>query len=407
MDITVIFWGVGETAKRFIGEHSLFMEFIHVAGFTDTDAHKWGTSFEGYKVERPSAILQGKYDYVVVLSIYLDEIRNTLIKTYSIPKKRILSIDDAYELFFRWKWDMGNEYRFSFPQLLAGLSVSEKSYKKAKKNTEEYFAYLQIKEKYLSYMQDMEVPQRRYVFHPHEIEKSEVSVWVCWLQGIESAPDIVKCCINSIKRNVEGIVHVITYENYSSYVDIEKNIIDKHEEGLISKTHFSDILRLALLYKYGGIWIDATVLMMSSELPDYVYKLPLFMYRISATMDEGYCNPRKFSSWFIAAQKENPIVGMTYKFLNYYWSKEDTMPYFLMHYVMRLLWDKYDNVDKDKLFLYNCNCYMLADVLNNQYDVFLWEMIKREQPIQKLSYKRDIIAGDTFYQYIYNTYMDL
>ncbi len=406
MNLRVIFWGVGKTAKRVIMEHSLFMEFVYVVGFTDTDAHKWGTLFEGYNVEKPSAILQEKYDYIVILSIYSDEIKNTLVKTYSVPSRQILLIDDAYELFFRGRYDADNEYRLSLPKLLAGLSISEKSYKRVLEEVKKCFSYLQLKDKYLPYIQDMESRKDSMISAP-AIEKSEVPIWVCWLQGVENAPDIVKCCINSIKKNVEGTVHIVTYENYSSYVDIEKNIIDKHEAGLISKTHFSDILRLALLYQYGGIWIDATILLMDYGLPDYVYKLPLFMYKLPATMDEGYYDPRKFSSWFMAAQKENAVIGMTYKVLNYYWSEEKTYPYFLMHYVMRLLWDKYDSTDKNKLILYNSNCQVLSKILNNSYDVVLWEMMKEEQPIQKLTYKNSFTTGDTFYRHICDTYMDL
>ena len=27
-------------------------------------------------------------------------------------------------------------------------------------------------------------------------------IWFCWFQGIENAPEIVKCCFNSLKKNI-------------------------------------------------------------------------------------------------------------------------------------------------------------------------------------------------------------
>lgn len=41
-------------------------------------------------------------------------------------------------------------------------------------------------------------------------------------------------------------------------------ILKKFENGYISITHLSDIIRVLLLYNYGGLWIDSTVLNISS-----------------------------------------------------------------------------------------------------------------------------------------------
>jgi hypothetical protein len=36
--------------------------------------------------------------------------------------------------------------------------------------------------------------------------------------------------------------------------------LEKYQKKIIDNTHFSDLLRLELLIKYGGTWIDASVL---------------------------------------------------------------------------------------------------------------------------------------------------
>ena len=83
-------------------------------------------------------------------------------------------------------------------------------------------------------------------------------IWCCWLQGVEQAPAVVKKCIRSFSK-FEKKIHVITAENYAEYVSLPDCIVRKWEEGIISNTHFSDLLRIALLAERGGLWIDATV----------------------------------------------------------------------------------------------------------------------------------------------------
>ena len=37
------------------------------------------------------------------------------------------------------------------------------------------------------------------------------NIWICWFQGIENAPDIVKKCYDSVKRNMpDSNITVIT-----------------------------------------------------------------------------------------------------------------------------------------------------------------------------------------------------
>ena len=62
------------------------------------------------------------------------------------------------------------------------------------------------------------------------------------------------------------------------YVDIPDYILQKYRAGKMTRTHFSDILRLHLLSRYGGVWIDSTILM-TEHLPKYILDSPLFIYQ--------------------------------------------------------------------------------------------------------------------------------
>ena len=85
-------------------------------------------------------------------------------------------------------------------------------------------------------------------------------IWVMWWQGESAMPPIVKACYSSIKRAAKDYeVVLITEENWKQYVEIPQYIIDKVDCKKITLTHFSDIVRVALLKRWGGLWIDATV----------------------------------------------------------------------------------------------------------------------------------------------------
>lgn len=101
----------------------------------------------------------------------------------------------------------------------------------------------------------------RFKFHDtglmHEHPKV---IWWCWLQGIEAAPPIVNACYNSIKRQItDREIRVIDERNWSEYVELPGYIVEKWGKGQIPAALFSDLLRLQLLIKYGGMWIDSTV----------------------------------------------------------------------------------------------------------------------------------------------------
>ena len=85
-------------------------------------------------------------------------------------------------------------------------------------------------------------------------------IWVMWWQGEQAAPELVRMCIDSIRRNANGAeVVVITKDNYRDYVDIPDYIIEKHRAGVISFAHLADITRMFLLAGYGGLWLDSTI----------------------------------------------------------------------------------------------------------------------------------------------------
>lgn len=234
-------------------------------------------------------------------------------------------------------------------------------------------------------------------------EKRENTIWVCWFQGIENAPEIVKCCYDSlVEYNKKANIVVITDENYKQYVNLPDYVIEKYESGVITRTHFSDILRAALLYQNGGLWVDSTMLF-TGEIPDYVWNGEMFVFKIF--------NPETrqvASSQFIYAKQNNEILGRTLLGLYEYWKKHNGLiTYYLFHYffavavesteVCKKIWSEVPNY-------YSELNHLLQRELFCEYSDLKWGYFKKVSFVHKLSYKhitneREELVN-TFYKHI-------
>ena len=53
-------------------------------------------------------------------------------------------------------------------------------------------------------------------------------VWICWFQGMDSAPEIVKRCYASVRENItDREVVLLTEENYREYASFPQEIQNK------------------------------------------------------------------------------------------------------------------------------------------------------------------------------------
>ena len=147
-------------------------------------------------------------------------------------------------------------------------------------------------------------------------------IWVCWLDGIEHAPELVQKCISSIKKNAGNHpVHVITRDNYTKYVKLPDYIISKKEKGLIGAAHFSDILRICLLVQYGGIWLDATIYC-RRKIPEEYFENEFFTCK-SEPSDVGCISRNQWTTFCLGGTKDCIMFRALQKFFFQYWKNEE------------------------------------------------------------------------------------
>jgi O-methyltransferase len=82
----IVLFGTGNGMRDFL---SILPAYIEIAGLSDNDVRKHGTTIQGYKVTPPGALNQLTFDYVVVTTRAGEAIRNQLIEL-GVARDRIL-----------------------------------------------------------------------------------------------------------------------------------------------------------------------------------------------------------------------------------------------------------------------------------------------------------------------------
>jgi len=115
-------------------------------------------------------------------------------------------------------------------------------------------------------------------------------IWIYWHEP--TLPKIVEICIRQIERlNTEYSVVVLNKDTYKNYVgDLDLYL------AKVTVTTFTDLLRLELVSKYGGIWLDASILFFKS------------IDQIFSALNLNICSPILFYTDIFCKYQERPII---------------------------------------------------------------------------------------------------
>lgn len=232
-------------------------------------------------------------------------------------------------------------------------------------------------------------------------------VWVYWDSGFENAPSIVKLCLRKLLALKNVQVQQLSDANVSNFVQFPEAISKKYAAGKISKAHYSDLLRLELLYKYGGIWIDSTVLVTSQKFPLELMSDELFFFGMRKPSVNG--NPIYLSSWLISASKKHPAFGVARKYLHNYWKKNSALnDYFLFHSVLCAVFNKYPHLLPKKFgFHDNSRPHILQLRFKDKFCLEEFEEIISLTPVHKLTNKYDEIIEGSYLDFVLNDHESL
>lgn len=228
------------------------------------------------------------------------------------------------------------------------------------------------------------------------------NVFVMWWQGVNSAPPLVK---NNIKRmqNIfgEGNVHVVTSENWEKYCSISNVIIQKFKSGNISIAALSDVIRFSLLKRYGGLWIDSTVIL-SENFNDYFskYSNGNFFSISSQNEDYHYISRSRWAVWFIGGKPGYPLFDFVTSFYDTYFEKHEFLiDYYTIDDVIAYFYAKNGKFRQDvKAISNDWKPYLWSSNMDKSYNIKMIDKFKNDYlyGVQKFTYKYDgSIARDS------------
>jgi len=192
--------------------------------------------------------------------------------------------------------------------------------------------------------------------------------WTYWDNDI---PPYVENIINLRNANLDGYEHIILSDsNIYNYID--KKEFPKNYNQL-GKQHKADWIRLYLLYKYGGTWIDSSIIITKlndiNEIYDNCYKNK---YELMAFyLDQRLINNDKYTyieNWFLIAPVNSNIIkkwkqefeyAIDIGFDEYYQRNKNIVDlsnlgnlneYLTMHSTIKKL-ITHNEVDKNKIYL--------------------------------------------------------
>lgn len=178
---------------------------------------------------------------------------------------------------------------------------------------------------------------------------------MCWFQGekqLEIDPDkkpiIARACIKKWKQmDTEWEIKLLTDDNISEYVPEYNDILN----GMDFPRDYpakSDLLRLLLLKKYGGVWVDATVYPMVPTdyfIDNIINHTGFFGYRFFPRQKYNARQHVEISSWFLACdQPELPIINKWLDLYVKYFTTPGIWWYYTIQQSMCELYDQDDHV---------------------------------------------------------------
>lgn len=151
---------------------------------------------------------------------------------------------------------------------------------------------------------------RPFILSSPQSDTIPKKIWLFWHRSVDESEPVIKFCYDIIRKTCSDYeIYTLDLENYKKYVDDYK-VINIMNNPNIDINHKSDLLRFYLIYKYGGIYLDSSIIILDSF--DWIYhynnKYDVIMYKNTIhTTDNDKPVPE---SWFIASKSNNKFIGL-------------------------------------------------------------------------------------------------
>ncbi len=228
--------------------------------------------------------------------------------------------------------------------------------------------------------------------------KMSGKVWSLWWDDSGDLPEVVDVCRQSLERNIGDNELVILNKNTVwEYITVPQYICERVERGEMSLSHLSDIIRLELLIRYGGTWVDSCLFIMK---PIRIGE-KLTMTRVHP--NESHCEG-KWSFGVISTPSHHKLMRFMLDCLLRYWERYDAVvDYLMFDSFMMIAYEEFEDVraEIDLFMMTSPDLHKSRYTFNEiaKKDVFDALVEKNEwlSLTWRLNYKTHINGEETFY----------
>ena len=234
-----------------------------------------------------------------------------------------------------------------------------------------YFLYFKIKTE--AYLTTYNKTYSKYTQQDTiKLKEDYRNIFCYW--DTEELPPLINECIKKIKKKMGTKWNVILLNRNTVYKLISKNDIPNKLDLLLYKQSKADWIRLYLLKKYGGLWMDISIVLNDPQEIEDIYNIfmntnkNLCVYEMSHHRIK--VNNKEYpgiENWFIMAKENNDIISK--------WLKE-------FEYAIEIGFDKYSEYINKNNYILSSGCkkykyltsYRCIQVVMQKYDINLDEI---------------------------------
>lgn len=281
----IIIFGTGSAADKALGQIN---DSIEILAVTDNDVNKWGKIWNCYNILNPSEIYQYKYDYILICSMYTNEIIESLIQK-GVKRDKIIPY------FNNINWEEQAKKEKGIRKLVLRQNNSKKIalltrrnsgcnsralYNNIPKNIKENFDVSLIDyDDYKKNWDDFEI-----LFTTNmegRIYKNRINIESWHGFPIKSLGVFEKNCTDNLVNANNGIDYIISYSNFYSFIMSSVFRID------IDKFTSTGMPRNDFLVNREAKKLISQIIKRETKNKRIVYYVPTFRRRIDKQLREG------------------------------------------------------------------------------------------------------------------------
>lgn len=304
----------------------------------------------------------------------------------NISRKVWKKLDECYREYKEFGWRYGTDY-----------FATHFFFRKSKWRTRQ--RAINILSKQFSYI--FENPTYSKGIDP-SVREVPQNIYLFWAQGFNSLPYVVNEAIHRIKIFYpEYNLILLDMNNIHDYLSLDPRIVRLFGEHKITIQTLSDIIRCNLLYEYGGLWCDATLLFFKRyELKELIEKYGFISINDGDTPKKEQLFGKNVkvthTTYFMGTYKGNNVMHALVDFFNdYYQRHEFAIDYNMLDLVLILCdINKISNGELDRIpYVKGSPFYLVNQLINgrhvniNQCQIVPQKLNWRDkQSIQRLKY---------------------